>query len=127
MKKPRLPLLLCLMLVFAGFLLGFFTGRNVDRAPVLVQSLPPSTFTSTEPSQPPQELPQTEPPGPININTATAEQLQTLPGIGPVLAQRIVDYRTENGDFQSVGALIQVSGIGALRLEAIWDLVTTGG
>lgn len=63
----------------------------------------------------------------VDINTATSEQLQTLPGIGPVLAQRIIDYRNEYGTFDSIGELINVSGIGEKKLEAIWDLVTTGG
>jgi competence protein ComEA len=50
--------------------------------------------------------------GLINLNTATAEQLDALPGIGPVLAQRIVDWRSEHGRFVSVDQLRQVSGIG---------------
>jgi competence protein ComEA len=50
--------------------------------------------------------------GLINLNTATAEQLDSLPGIGPVLAQRILDWRTEHGRFVSADQLRQVSGIG---------------
>ena len=53
--------------------------------------------------------------------------LQTLPGIGPTYAQRIIDYREEHGPFRTVGELMNISGIGEKRLEAIWDLVTTGG
>lgn len=48
----------------------------------------------------------------ININTATSEQLQTLPGIGPSMAERIIEYRRTNGDFESVDDLKNVSGIG---------------
>ena len=71
----------------------------------------------------------TPPPKPavIDLNTATAEQLQTLPGIGPVIAERIIAYRKETGGFESVGELMHVSGIGEKKLEAIWDLVTIGG
>jgi len=130
MKKPRIPFLALLTAVFAAFTLGFFTGRNVRCEPVQIRTLPSYTQTTetmetaesavTEPAA-------TEPPGPVNINTASAELLQTLPGIGEVLAARIIDYREEHGDFRSVGALIHVSGIGEKKLEAIWDLITIGG
>ncbi|WP_346775956.1 ComEA family DNA-binding protein [Micromonospora sp. HNM0581] len=62
--------------------------------------------------------------GRVNLNTATATQLETLPGVGPVLAQRIVDYRDEHGGFRSVGDLRQVTGIGDIRYEQLKDLVT---
>ncbi len=54
---------------------------------------------------------------PLNLNTATAEQLEAIPGIGPVLAQRIVEYRKTHGKFQSVDDLLEVQGIGQKRLE----------
>jgi competence protein ComEA len=54
---------------------------------------------------------------PINLNTATAEQLEAIPGIGPVLAQRIIEYRQTHGRFQSVDELLEVRGIGPKRLE----------
>lgn len=62
--------------------------------------------------------------GLINVNTATAADLDALPGIGPVLAERIVDWRTEHGPYSSVDALDGVSGIGAKLLAGIRDLVT---
>lgn len=62
--------------------------------------------------------------GLLNINTATAAELETLPGIGEVLAQRIVDYRTEHGPFSSADGLLEVSGIGDKKLEAIESLIT---
>ena len=55
----------------------------------------------------------------VNINTASAEELETLPGIGPVLAQRIVDYRSANGNFASVEQLVDVHGIAEKILEKI--------
>ena len=60
----------------------------------------------------------------ININTASAEELQTLYGIGPVKAQAIIEYRNEKGPFHSVDELINVSGIGPKTLEKIRDQVT---
>lgn len=60
----------------------------------------------------------------LELNTATAEELQKLPGIGDVLSQAIVDHRQEHGPFQSVEELLQVPGIGEKRLDAIRDLVT---
>ncbi|BCW96052.1 MAG: helix-hairpin-helix domain-containing protein [Fimbriimonadales bacterium] len=61
---------------------------------------------------------------PINLNTADAEQLEAIPGIGPVLAQRIIEYRQTHGRFQSVDDLLEVHGIGAKRLENMRPYVT---
>ena len=63
------------------------------------------------------------PAGPVHLNTATLEQLDALPGVGPVTAQKILDYRTENGGFTSVDDLDAVPGIGPARLEELRDLV----
>ena len=59
----------------------------------------------------------------VNLNSATAEELATLPGIGSVLAGRIVGYREEHGTFASVEALMDVPGIGEGKLDAIRELV----
>lgn len=63
------------------------------------------------------------PGAPLDLNTATAVQLDQLPGVGPVLAQRIVDYRTQHGGFRSVDELRQVSGIGAAKFGDLKSLV----
>ena len=55
----------------------------------------------------------------VNINTATAEELETVTGIGPVLAQAILDYRAEHGDFQTLDELLEVRGIGSAKLDAM--------
>jgi competence protein ComEA len=61
--------------------------------------------------------------GRVHLNTATLEQLDALPGIGPVTAQKILDYREERGAFQSVDELDAVPGIGPARLEELRELV----
>ncbi|MFE2888657.1 helix-hairpin-helix domain-containing protein [Streptomyces sp. NPDC059272] len=63
------------------------------------------------------------PTAPVSLNTGTAEQLNTLPGVGPVLAQHIIDYRTQHGGFRSVDELRQVNGIGDRRFADLRDLV----
>lgn len=62
--------------------------------------------------------------GPVNLNTATEAELDDLPGIGPVLAQRILDWRTRYGRFTLVEELTEVAGIGPTVLERLRDLVT---
>jgi len=65
-------------------------------------------------------------PAKINLNTASAAELQNLPRIGPKVAQRIVDYRTQNGPFKKVEDLMKVRGIGEKVLEQIKDRITVG-
>ncbi|MGB9769617.1 MULTISPECIES: helix-hairpin-helix domain-containing protein [Caldisericum] len=62
--------------------------------------------------------------GKININSATKEELMTLPGIGEVKANAIIDYRTKNGPFKSIHDIVNVSGIGEKTFEKIKDLIT---
>jgi competence protein ComEA len=63
------------------------------------------------------------PSGPVHLNSATVEQLDALPGVGPVTAQKIVDYRQAHGGFKSVDDLDAVPGIGPARLEDLRGLV----
>lgn len=63
------------------------------------------------------------PDAPVNVNTASAEELQALSGIGPALSQRIVDYRRAHGPFPSVDALQNVSGIGPKTVAGLADRV----
>ena len=64
------------------------------------------------------------PTGPISLSSATIEELDGLPGVGPITAQKIVDYRTEHGPFGSVDDLDAVPGIGPTRIEQLRELVT---
>lgn len=62
----------------------------------------------------------------ININTASVEELQELPRIGPKVAQRIVDFRKEHGRFKRIEEIMKVKGIGESTFERIKDLITVG-
>ena len=67
-----------------------------------------------------------DPSGKININTALTEELDTLPGIGPAFAQRIVEYREANGPFKSIEEITNVSGIGDATFQKLKDCITVG-
>ena len=62
--------------------------------------------------------------GLVDINTATQEQLEGLPGIGPAIAGRIIDYRAEHGPFEKIADIVKVSGIGPATFDTIKDLIT---
>ena len=124
MKKPGVIVLLILCFSFVAFLSGFYLGRNLNDSPIRLSGLP---VTPPEDDTPEDPTPTGNTAGLIDINTATKEQLESLPGIGPVLAQRILDYIRDNGPFESMSQLTLVSGIGVERLNDIMDYATVGG
>ena len=71
--------------------------------------------------------PTSAPEWPVDINTATQSELESLPGIGPVLASRIIDYRAENGPFSKIEDIQNVSGIGPKTFERFKDLIIVVG
>ncbi len=114
MKKPTVSLLLALTLAFCGFCLGLFLDRRdavTTSVPQILQTIPTVAAEDTSLCYP------------LDINTATAQELMTLPGIGEDLAWRIVSYREEHGPFPEVQALLNVEGIGEQRLKDIFYLV----
>lgn len=82
---------------------------------------PPATAAAAVGAAPP--LPTAQPAGPIDINTASAAELESLPRIGPVTAQKIVEYREQHGPFQRIEDIKRVSGIGDATFEAIQALI----
>lgn len=70
--------------------------------------------------------PKASPNGPINVNTAAAAELEQLSGIGPSLAQRIIDYRNAHGPFAAIEELVKVQGISARMVDDFRDQVTVG-
>ena len=94
--------------------------KVVDGELIMVgASLPPGAGAA-----PPPVGAASQPGAPVNLNTATLAELDTLPGVGPVLAQRILDAREARGGFRAVTDLRQVEGIGAARYDQLKDLVT---
>jgi competence protein ComEA len=86
------------------------------RLPTPEEASPEGAETVPAPAPPDIEFP-------LDLNAATASELEALPGIGPVLAGRILAYRQEMGAFTSVAQLTEVRGIGEKKLEAVRDLV----
>ena len=114
-------------------------GETVVVLREVLVTLPPETTPPTVPAtEPPvrsEPSKQTEPKKssdssekkvtfPVNINTASKKELDALPGIGEVLAQRIIDYRSANGPFSTVDDLTKVKGIGAKTLEKLKPYAT---
>ena len=126
MKNKLLAVLPVLTALFVGLTLGLYLGRNPSGSSVTV-SIAEHQAATLSPSD---RLPQpSEQDGKlsVNINTADASELAQLPGIGQVLAQRILDYRRIHGAFTAPEQLTNVEGIGQGKLEAILEQITIGG
>ena len=122
MKKAKIAIL-SVSLIFMCVMIGFFIGRMSAKNHVILSS----QNTSTDKAGSAAETVSVIENGRININLATSQQLQMLPNIGDVLAERIVTYRSEHGPFDTVDDLTLVDGIGEKRLEALRQYITVGG
>ena len=127
MKKQQIPILVWITVIFAVFTLGFFLGRSFDTGPVQVSVAEKTATTPVVTSPNVETYPVNSVCYPLDLNTATKEELMTLPGIGEIYAQRILDYRDAHGGFKKVADLLNVEGIGQKRFEDILDLITLGG
>jgi competence protein ComEA len=148
-KKPELAAA-GITLLFLCFTLGYFLGRNSNTGVIAISETIPPPETPVSAAAPPPETPPAAltaaplsppaaasdtPPAPtpeshrsadgkLQINLATAAELAELPGIGEVLAARIVAYRDAHGDFKRTSSVENVSGIGDGKYAAIKDLIT---
>ena len=119
--------------LFAVFTLGIFLGRSSGGDVYISPDIPDAAVaqTANTGTAAVSTVPTSQPPSdstaaivfPLDLNSATVEMLEALPGIGPVLAKRIVEYRDINGPFRSIGELTKVEGIGQKKLEDILELI----
>ena len=129
MRTPKAEVVMvgitvALLAFFAGFYLRGRTGRDIR---VEVQrDLPPvsAQVSSSDPSNAPRSPVEAD--GRLDLNAATQEELESLPGIGPVLARRILQYREDHGGFTAVSELLEVEGVGEKIYQKIANEVKVG-
>ncbi len=117
-------LLIKLAMLTATIAVVFWIGWPVPKNAVL-ETQPDQKAIAQVPSVSP--VPAVSPaqvPSKVNLNRASADELQALPGVGPVLAQRMVDWRKMHGRYRTIDDLQEVKGIGKKRLEQLRPLVT---
>lgn len=120
-RTERAAIALTAVFLIAAAATALADSRNTG---VAYTPLTPATAAESSPSSDISAQTAAAEPGVININTATAAELETLPGIGPALAERIVEYRAEYGAFQMPEELMNVSGIGEKTYAGLAEQIT---
>lgn len=111
MKKQQW-MLLGITGVFLCLIIGIFVGRNLTNAYIPLDKATNTDFHNATDTSVTKD-------GKTDLNTATLQQLELLPGIGASLAQRILDYRTEHNGFSAVEEIMNISGIGEKKFEQL--------
>jgi len=112
-------ILFLLTIVIIGGVITLYKSKNPSFAPELILNNSSDSATYYDSTKKRPSIKQ-----PLNINLASEKQLQTLPGIGPVLSKRIIEQREKKGGFKSTQELKEVSGIGDKKFERLKNLVT---
>jgi len=123
MKNLKLHPLLLAFIIFSVLTVGIALGRL---SPLRGNSLSDSGNSRTEYEES-SSLPENAEIGKININTAGTDELSLLPGIGPALSERIIQYREDTGPFAAPEDLMNVKGIGQKTYNRISEYITVGG
>jgi len=127
LEQQAIIFVVCSLLVGGGVTLIRWYGLYTTVAEVQTEQaleLSVRGGNSSLPDQPNFPAENTRQASVLNINTASAKQLRTLPGIGPILAQRVISYREQMGMFQSPDQLLDVKGIGPVVFSGIKPLIT---
>jgi competence protein ComEA len=121
-SKERTVLVFLIAVMLAGAGVSAWHHHQVQKNLKIIQSAVRTRQSALDSAQSAVRSPQSA--VLVDLNTATASELDLLPGIGPALAQRIIEYRSKHNGFKTVDELRQVSGIGPKKFEAIKDRVT---
>lgn len=133
LKKAEISIII-ITIIFISFTIGFFIGRSTGEKNISISVAEESTAEpasiSPEADGEKETAPAERQENPeqngklVNINTASAEELETLSGIGQVLAARIIEYREQNGGFENIYEITRVRGIGEKIYDRIKDNIS---
>lgn len=123
LSHPLFMISICCIIFMLGVAFGRHTTYSVTQ---FIENDGTSTKYVAKTDKQPEDVISSQFKGKININTADLDMLRQLPGIGDVLAQRIIDHREANGPFKSVEDLILVEGFGEKHLQTLKMYITTG-